>query len=227
MIQAICRPENLPIIPSDFTINRNGTDPMRDIAVLTNTSRLKVISIQMLMGAFWLTGASVCFAENDSLHSQASQKTAPYYQDAQLCRAKSRLDPMPEGADPSISIDPQKFLRCINGMGYHQEAKSDPFMVALKRCFSEKRRSVSISGEEKLRAPSQAQVRACLATRGFLSTGTPPNPNAPADAAVTPPPPKTDSSAAPPRTGAEPTGTPMSEGQVETVIIPPRNKPRN
>jgi hypothetical protein len=170
--------------------------------------------------------ATSTWADDPSLHSQASQKTAPYYQDAQLCRSKSKMDPVPEGADPAISIDNKRFLQCINQMGYQQEAKSDPFLVALKRCFSQKTRSVSISGEEKLRSPSQAQVRACLATRGFPSTGTPPNPNAPADGAVTPVSPRSEAPAAPKNTTA-PASAPLDGGQVETIHIPPRNKPAN
>jgi len=77
-------------------------------------------------------------AADDSAHLQAHKKTAPYYQDAQLCRSRSKVDPLPDGADPAITIDPSKYLTCINQMGYHQEAKTDPLLVAIQRCENQK-----------------------------------------------------------------------------------------
>lgn len=172
---------------------------------------------------------NVMSAEDDSAHLQARKKTAPYYQDAQICRSRSKMDPLPEGADPAITIDPSKYLTCINQMGYHQEAKTDPFLVAINRCHSQRTKSVSASGETQFRAPSQAQVRACLSARGFPSAGSPPNPNAPVTTlhgsaaldsgtvkkaptsqATTPPVPAQNS-------GSE-------DGSIETVIIPPRTR---
>ncbi len=155
-------------------------------------------------------------AENASAHALARQKTAPYYQDAQLCRAKSVLDPLPEGADPATSIDPTKFIQCINQHGYQQEAKTDPFLVAVHRCRHHKTHSVSASGEEQMHAPSQAQVRACMVSRGFPSTGTPPHPNAPVET-TKPVPSHTQSTRPAPET--QPAG--HDEG-VQTVVIPPR-----
>jgi hypothetical protein len=166
-------------------------------------------------------------AEDDSAHLQARKKTAPYYQDAQLCRSRSKSEPLPEGADPAITIDPAKYLTCINQMGYHQEAKTDPFLVAIQRCHSQKTKSVSASGEVVFRSPSQAQVRACLATRGFPSAGTPPNPNAPVAAHRNQESPDAKKLQASPSASAPPSQprTPKADdGQIETVIIPPRNR---
>jgi|APCry1669193181_1035450.scaffolds.fasta_scaffold00959_13 hypothetical protein len=194
---------------------------------------LSVILSARLFGKFVVlsTALPLCivgkpaYAEDDSAHLQAHKKTAPYYQDAQLCRSRSKVDPLPDGADPAITIDPSKYLSCINQMGYHQEAKTDPFLVAIHRCESQKTKSVSASGEVIHRSPSQAQVRACLATRGFPSAGTPPNPNAPVAAnqkqstSDTQPP-----RAAPSTPSTKPYGVHSDEGQVETVVIPPRNR---
>lgn len=171
--------------------------------------------------------ASSAQAEDDSAHLQAHKKTAPYYQDAQLCRSRSKVEPLPEGADPAITIDASKYLGCINQMGYHQEAKTDPFLVAIQRCHSQKTKAVSASGEVVYRSPSQAQVRACLATRGFPSAGSPPNPNAPvaaqhnqgaSDLPKTQPAPSRSATPLQHRSPA------MNDGQIETVIIPPRNR---
>ena len=168
-------------------------------------------------------------ADEDSAHSQARKKTAPYYQDAQICRSRSKLDPLPEGADPAITIDASKFLSCINQMGYQQDAKTDPFLVAIQRCQAQRTKSVSASGEVAYRAPSQAQLRACLSTRGFPSAGAPPNPNAsvsPLQGSST-----ADSGIA--KRNPPPTTSPGSrqlqsvspeDSQVETVVIPPRSR---
>jgi hypothetical protein len=177
--------------------------------------KARVITIGLLACGM-LSLSPYAQAENASAHSQAKQKTAPYYQDAQLCRAKSVIDPLPEGADPATSIDPAKFIQCINQHGYQQEAKTDPFLVAVHRCRHHKTRAVSASGEEQMHAPSQAQVRACMVGRGFPSTGTPPHPNAPVDA-IKQVPPHTQNM--PPAPTSQPAGT--DEG-VQTVVIPPR-----
>lgn len=165
-------------------------------------------------------------ADDATAHALAKQKTAPYYQDAQLCRAKSVIDALPEGADPLTSIDPGKFIPCINKKGYQQEAKTDPFLVAVQRCRQHKMRSVSASGEHHFHSPSQAQVRACLVGRGFPSTGTPPNPNAPVDQGVNTDPAKTTTpnSSSLKLSPAPASGTP--EEGVQTVVIPPRNRSR-
>ena len=168
-------------------------------------------------------------AEEDSAHSQARKKTAPYYQDAQICRSRSKLDPLPDGADPATTIDASKFLSCINQMGYQQDAKTDPFLVAIQRCQAQRTKSVSASGEVAYRAPSQAQLRACLSTRGFPSAGAPPNPNAPITLGRGSS--SSDSNSA--RRNPTPTASPESrqpqsinseDSQVETVVIPPRSR---
>ena len=168
-------------------------------------------------------------ADEDSAHSQARKKTAPYYQDAQICRSRSKLDPLPEGADPAITIDASKFLSCINQMGYQQDAKTDPFLVAIQRCQAQRTKSVSASGEVAYRAPSQAQLRACLSTRGFPSAGAPPNPNA----SVSPLQGSSTTYSGIAKRNPPPTTSPGSrqlqsvspeDSQVETVVIPPRSR---
>ena len=168
-------------------------------------------------------------ADEDSAHSQARKKTAPYYQDAQICRSRSKLDPLPEGADPAITIDASKFLSCINQMGYQQDAKTDPFLVAIQRCQAQRTKSVSASGEVAYKAPSQAQLRACLSTRGFPSAGAPPNPNA----SVSPLQGSSTGDSGIAKRNPPPTTSPESrqlqsvspeDSQVETVVIPPRSR---
>lgn len=174
--------------------------------------------------------ARMVSADEDSAHLQARKKTAPYYQDAQICRSRSKADPLPDGADPAITIDASKYLACINQLGYHQEASTDPLLVGIQRCLSQKTKSATASGEISYRSPSQAQVRACLSARGFPSAGTPPNPNAPAaphlnsgstdlrSSKSNPTPEVSPSSARQPRAGIP------EDSPIETVIIPPRNR---
>lgn len=173
--------------------------------------------------------SDVSGAEDESAHLQARKKTSPYYQDAQICRSKSKVDPLPDGTDPATTIDPQKFLVCINQMGYHQDAKTDPLLVAIQRCYGQKTKSASISGEVVYRAPSQAQMRACLSDRGFPSAGTPPNPNAAVVLHQSTMPKDSESAqkqpARQPSTGApQPPQQSPDENTIETVIIPPRQR---
>lgn len=179
-----------------------------------------LISLGLILALF--IPATAPRAEDDSAHLQARKKTAPYYQDAQICRSRSKLDPLPEGADPATTIDDEKYIVCINQMGYHQETKTDPFLVAIHRCRNQTTRAVSANGEVHHHSPSQAQVRACLSTRGFPSAGAPPNPNAPI--AVTSG--HNDSPHAPRPVPPTPKSQGLSpnEGQIETVIIPPRSR---
>lgn len=199
-------------------------------SVIAPTRLLAILPLLIVSLPLWL-GSSTVSAEEDSAHLQARKKTAPYYQDAQICRSRSKADPLPDGADPATTIDPSKYLTCINQMGYHQEANTDPLLVALHRCHDQKIKSASASGETSFRAPSQAQVRACLSARGFPSAGTPPNPNAPAVlhqnhramiSGSTPKTPPTD--ALSPAMKSPSVNTENS--QIETVIIPPRNPVR-
>lgn len=197
-------------------------------SVLVPSGLLKALETLTLSLSLCLFGC-VASAEEDSAHLQARKKTAPYYQDAQICRSRSKADPLPDGADPAITIDPSKYLTCINQMGYHQEPKTDPLLVALQRCNDQKTRSVTASGEVTSRAPSQAQVRACLSARGFPSAGTPPNPNSPVASIQSSTSHNAGSRAGIPPTpsstrGASPASLTPDESGVETVIIPPRQR---
>lgn len=102
------------------------------------------------------------------------EKTGPYYQDAQLCRAKSPITPLPAGADPATSIDSTAYLKCMTQQGYQQEAKTDPLLVAIGKCQQQGTKTVSASGATSVKPPSPMEVRDCLKLRGFPSTGTPP-----------------------------------------------------
>ncbi len=105
------------------------------------------------------------------------EKTGPYYQDAQLCRAKSPAKTLPAGADPAAHIDADGYLRCLNQLGYQQDATTDPLLVALKKCQDQGgTRTVSASGATSVKPARPEEVRQCLKLRGFPSTGFPPPP---------------------------------------------------
>lgn len=175
----------------------------------------KILAIMSL-----LTVSAVALSEA-STGTEARDKTAPYYQDAQLCRAKSILKPLPEGLDPSTALDVEAYLRCMNQQGYRQDRKTDPLIVGLMRCQSLKSKAVSASGEVLYRAPSQSQMRVCLASRGFPSAGHPPQPNA---ASVLPESliQSRNSNPASPRPWES-----SEQDRIETVIIPPRQSGQN
>ena len=171
-----------------------------------------------------LTGAGpMALADEPESPPGARDKTARYYQDAQLCRARSAAKSPPEAADPAVFIDVEGYLRCINQLGYRQDLKTDPLLVGIRRCGNQKIRIASASGEVLWRNPSQAQMRVCLAARGFPSSGRPPAPNAvsalPADLQP----------AATITKNPAPSARPWESGdqdRVETVIIPPRSGTR-
>ena len=151
-----------------------------------------------------------------------AEKTGPYYQDAQLCRAKSPLKPVPAGADPAVSLDSAAYLKCMSQFGYQQEAKTDPLLVALKTCQQQGTRTVSASGATQTRPPRPTDVRACLQQRGFPSTGFPPPP------AGSPPTPATPAGGGGKlmlRQPPAPRGTTPDRERVQTIYIPPRTTP--
>ncbi|MFN5744473.1 MAG: hypothetical protein ACK443_00045, partial [Methylococcaceae bacterium] len=75
---------------------------------------------------------SACAANTPS--EAVANKTRQYYQDAQLCRAKNPSKTADRSADPAASIDATGYLTCLDALGYHQEAKTDPFLKALEVC---------------------------------------------------------------------------------------------
>ncbi len=137
-----------------------------------------------------------------------AEKTQPYYQDAQLCRAKSPDKALPPGEDPAARVDQAAYLKCMKQAGYQQEANTDPLLAALKRCQKEGTKTVSASGEQGQLPPTPTAIRSCLKSRGFPSTGEAP-------AAKTP----SMNGSQKRLEGPEP---PPSKGSVQTVIIPKR-----
>jgi len=139
-----------------------------------------------------------------------AEKTQPYYQDAQLCRAKSPDKTLASGEDPAAHVDEAAYLKCMKQAGYQQEAKTDPLLAALKRCQKEGTKTVSASGEQGLAPPTPTAVRSCLKSRGFPSTG-----EAPAA--------KTSSMNGSQKRPEGPESAPSSsKDSVQTVIIPKR-----
>lgn len=104
----------------------------------------------------------------------ANEKTAPYYQDAQLCRARHPARSLAANVDPATTVDSAGYLKCMGQMGYQQDAKTDPLLVALKKCQSQGTTSVSASGAKSTQPPTPAAFRLCLKQRGFPSAGQPP-----------------------------------------------------
>ena len=155
-----------------------------------------------------------------------SEKTGPYYADAQICRAKNPAKALPPGADPAAAVDATGYLKCMNRMGYQQEAKTDPLLVALKKCRQLGTPTVSASGATSVKPPTPAMVRQCLKQRGFPSSGQPPEP---ADAS--PPPAETAAASEPVQPAASPAKTKSrskghatqdSRERIQTIYIPRR-----
>ena len=166
-------------------------------------------------------------AEDPSQNAEAVKKTAPYYRDAQICRARSQIRPLPEGSDPATQLDVDAYLACLGQMGYRQDKKTDPLVAALRRCYALKTKAVTASGETLYRTPSQAQMRVCLSSRGFPSSGRAPDPNAAANIGSLNP--NSDSASAE-QTLKDSRSRPWEhsdDDRVETVIIPPRNSTGN
>ena len=115
-----------------------------------------------------------------------AEKTDPYYQDAQLCRSQNPAKILPAGADPAARVDEAGYLQCLNKRGYQQEAKTDPLLVALKKCQQQGgSKTVSASGATTIKPPKLEEVRQCLKLRGFPSTHFPPPPVAAASSLAT------------------------------------------
>jgi hypothetical protein len=152
---------------------------------------------------------SACAANTPS--EAVTNKTRQYYQDAQLCRAKNPSKTADRSADPAASIDATGYLRCLDTLGYHQEAKTDPFLKALEVCQQGKT-SVSARGTRTVRPPSPTAFRDCLKQRGFASAGTPPVAPAIPAAAVPVKPPS-------PPVASSPDGAAAKE-RIQTLYIP-------
>lgn len=171
----------------------------------------------------WLLLQTGCAANSPT--EAANQKTTPYYQDAQLCRARHPARTIAPGADPAASIDAESYLRCMNQLGYQQDAKTDPLLVALRKCPQQGTAAVSASGAKTMRPPTQAAVRECLRLRGFPSAGQPPAPTASASgtAPASPASPPAPASS-PPAASATPAKPPRQPGRerIQTIYIPPR-----
>lgn len=163
----------------------------------------------------------------------AKAKTDPYYQDAQLCRAKNPAKGLAANVDPASAINSDGYLKCLNGMGYRQDAKTDPLLVAIRKCQSQGTTSVSASGAKTAQPPTPAAFRLCLKQRGFPSAGQPPAGSVIAGATAVPP----ESARTPEATASTPASTPGKKAKgkksstasgndpkerVQTVYIPRR-----
>lgn len=179
---------------------------------------------QSILAPLLITSSSWVSAGDAIQGAEVARKAAPYYRDAQICRARSPLSPPAEGKDPATQLNADAYLACLGQLGYRQDKKTDPLIVALKRCYAMRPRSVTASGESRYRAPSQAQMRVCLASRGFPSSGRAPDPNAPAFIG---PLGDTINAQDDDRKGTQdpkPKSWEKSDDdRIETVIIPPRN----
>lgn|GEM_PF-823442 len=159
-----------------------------------------------------------------------SEKTGPYYADAQICRAKNPAKALPPGADPAAAINATGYLQCMKGMGYQQDARTDPLLVALKKCQQQGIPTVSASGATSMKPPTPAMVRQCLKLRGFPSAGQPPEPVQTAS-----PPVETAKTATPPAAAATQTKSKTkaknkaraaqsdSQEGIQTIYIPRRS----
>lgn len=165
----------------------------------------------------------------------AKAKTDPYYQDAQLCRAKNPAKGLAANVDPASAVSSDGYLKCLNGMGYKQDAKTDPLLVAIRKCQSQGTTSVSVSGAKTAQPPTPAAFRLCLKQRGFPSAGQPPAGAVIAGATAVP----VESARALETDASAPASTPSKKGKsnksgtasgndpkerVQTVYIP-RRKP--
>lgn len=139
-------------------------------------------SAALIFGLFLLQ--SGC-AANTPAQARA-EKIDPYYQDAQLCRSQNPAKMPPAGADPAASVDEAGYLQCLTKRGYQQEAKTDPLLVALRKCQQQGTKTVSASGTTGIKSPSPEEVRQCLKLRGFPSNQFPPPPVAPSASSAKP-----------------------------------------
>lgn len=159
-----------------------------------------------------------------------SEKTGPYYADAQICRAKNPAKALPPGADPAAAVDATGYLRCMKGMGYQQDARTDPLLVALKKCQQQGTPTVSASGATSMKPPTPAMVRQCLKLRGFPSAGQPPEPvqtaTPPAETAKTATPSAAAATQTKSKTKAKNKARGVQEGSqegIQTIYIPRRS----
>ncbi len=153
-----------------------------------------------------------------------SQKTGPYYQDAQLCRARNPAKTLPPGADPATHVDASGYLKCMTQFGYQQDAKTDPLLVAFKKCRQQGTVSVSASGATAVKPPQPAAVRECLKQRGFPSAGQPPIPAAASQPELKTAPASSGPSAAPGQT--QPALVKDPKNRVQTIYIPRKTPPK-
>ena len=159
-----------------------------------------------------------------------SEKTGPYYADAQICRAKNPAKALPPGADPAAAVDTAGYLQCMKGMGYQQDSRTDPLLVALKKCQQQGTPTVSASGATSMKPPTPAMVRQCLKLRGFPSAGQPPEPvqsaAPPAETATAAPPPTAATTQTQSKTKAKSKArAAQSDSQegIQTIYIPRRS----
>ena len=149
-------------------------------------------------------------------NAAVSQKTSPYYQDAQLCRAKNPAKPAVPGVDPAVSLNAPDYLKCMNQLGYQQDAKTDPLLVALKKCQQPAPAGISASGATTIKTPKPTAVRECLKQRGFPSAGKPPASDTAAESSSAP----IATLKLPAKNAPKPATAKSGKERVQTVYIP-------
>lgn len=149
-------------------------------------------------------------------NAAVSQKTSPYYQDAQLCRAKNPAKPAAPGTDPAVSLNAPGYLKCMSQLGYAQDAKTDPLLVALKKCQQPAPAGVSASGVTTVKTPKPTAVRECLKQRGFPSAGKPPAADTAAESAPAP----VATLKLPAKSAPKPATAKTGKDRVQTIYIP-------
>lgn len=105
-----------------------------------------------------------CGSQN--VHNTHTQARGNYLRDAEQCWSRN---PQIEAiATSSLASPPEQlYLKCLNDLGYQQNAKTDPLLVAIRKCQSAGSQVFSASGEAYQSAATFATIEKCLVTRGF------------------------------------------------------------
>jgi hypothetical protein len=109
----------------------------------------------------------------------------------------------------------------MNQLGYQQDAKTDPLLVALKKCQQPAPAGVSASGATTMKVPKPTAVRECLKQRGFPSAGKPPADDKTAESSPAP----VATLKLPPNNAPKPATAKQGKDRVQTIYIPKRTAP--
>jgi hypothetical protein len=104
--------------------------------------------------------------------------TGEYYRDARLCHAQNLIKPKVRtniggnlSEDIVAGVDTANYLKCMDRLGWQQDAKTDPLLKALEKCREKTGRQVTAAkepGGARLNpAPGRNAFQECLGQRGF------------------------------------------------------------